>query len=246
MSVEASRQPLSRERVLTAAMNVADVEGISAVTMRRVAAGLGVEAMSLYRHVPGKEQLLDGLVERVVAEVDAAIGDRLPGEDWRVALRRRCLTARQVMVRHRWAPDLIGSRSAIPPDLYLYFEAVLATLIDGGFSYHLAHQAIHALGSMVLGFTQELFSPAAGGDNSDQDNSGQDNAEAELAAMADVVPHIAAMVAAELHDNQDDPLGWCDSQAEFEFTLDLLLDGLARHLDSPPVSPEPTHGLASK
>ncbi len=241
MRVEASRQPLSRERVLAEAMNVADDEGISAVTMRRVAVGLRVEAMSLYRHVPGKEQLLDGLVERIVAEVDSAIGDRLPGEDWCVALRRRCLTARQVMMRHRWAPGLIGTRPAIPPDVYLYFEAVLATLIDGGFSYHLAHQAIHALGSMVLGFTQELFSPAAGGDNSEHDN-----ADAELAAMADVLPHIAAMVAAELHDNQDDPLGWCDSQAEFEFTLDLLLDGLARHLDSPPVSPARDADIASQ
>ncbi len=225
MSTQATRLPLSRGRVLTAAMNVADRDGVSAVTMRRVGAELGVEAMSLYRHVPGKEQLLDGLIEQIVTEVNAAIGDRRPDEDWHVALRRRCVTARQVMVRHRWAPGLIGSRTTIPPDLYLYYEAVLATMIDGGFSYHLAHQAVHALGSMVLGFTQELFSPAGSGDNADQAD-----AEAELAAMASVVPHIAAMVAAELHDHQEDPLGWCDSQAEFEFTLDLLLDGLARHL----------------
>ena len=225
MSPQASRLPLSRERVLTAAMNVADREGVAAVTMRRVGAELGVEAMSLYRHVAGKEQLLDGLIEQIVTEVNSEIGDRRPDEDWHVALRRRCLTARQVMLRHRWAPGLIGSRTTIPPDLYLYYEAVLATMIDGGFSYHLAHQAIHALGSMVLGFTQELFSPAGSGDNVEQVD-----AEAELAAMASVVPHIAAMVAAELHDHQEDPLGWCDSQAEFEFTLDLLLDGLARHL----------------
>ncbi len=223
--MQASRQPLSRDRVLIEAMHVADHEGVSAVTMRRVAAGLGVEAMALYRHVPGKEQLLDGLIERIVAEVESAIGDPQPGEDWDVALRRRCLTAREVMVCHRWAPGLIGSRTTIPADLYRYFEAVLAALINGGFSYHLAHQAIHALGSMVLGFTQELFGPAAGGDNSD-------HLDAELASMAEVLPHIAAMVASELHDNQEDPLGWCDSQAEFEFTLGLLLDGLQRHLDA--------------
>ena len=223
--MQASRQPLSRDRVLIEAMHVADHEGVSAVTMRRVAAGLGVEAMALYRHVPGKEQLLDGLIERIVAEVESAIGDPQPGEDWVVALRRRCLTAREVMVCHRWAPGLIGSRTTIPADLYRYFEAVLAALINGGFSYHLAHQAIHALGSMVLGFTQELFGPAAGGDNSD-------HLDAELASMAEVLPHIAAMVASELHDNQEDPLGWCDSQAEFEFTLGLLLDGLQRHLDA--------------
>ncbi len=226
--MQASRQPLSRDRVLIEAMHIADHEGVAAVTMRHVAAGLGVEAMALYRHVPGKEQLLDGLIERIVAEVESAIGDPQPGENWDVALRRRCLTAREVMMRHRWAPGLIGSRTTIPPDLYRYFEAVLATLIGGGFSYHLAHQAIHALGSMVLGFTQELFGPAAGDDNSDN----SDNSEADLAAMAEVLPHLAAMVASELHDNQDDPLGWCDSQAEFEFTLGLLLDGLHRHLDA--------------
>jgi AcrR family transcriptional regulator len=225
--MQASRQPLSRDRVLIEALHIADHEGVAAVTMRRVAAGLGVEAMALYRHVPGKEQLLDGLIERIVAEVESAIGDPQSGEDWDVALRRRCLTAREVMVRHRWAPGLIGSRTTIPPDLYRYFEAVVATLINGGFGYHLAHQAIHALGSIVLGFTQELFGPAAGGDN-----TGHDDAEVDLAAMAEVLPHIAAMVASELHDNQEDPLGWCDSQAEFEFTLGLLLDGLHRHLDA--------------
>jgi AcrR family transcriptional regulator len=223
MSPTEPRTPLSRSRVVTAAMTVADRDGVAAVTMRRVAAELGVEAMSLYRHVPGKEQLLDGLIERIVAEVDAAVGAPVPGEHWQAALRRRCLTARSVMVRHRWAPGLIASRTAIPPEIYVYYEAVLATMIDGGFSYRLAHQAVHALGSMVLGFTQELFSPA--GDAADDDA-----AEAELAAMADMVPHLAAMVAAELHDHQEDPLGWCDSAAEFEFTLDLLLDGLARHL----------------
>jgi AcrR family transcriptional regulator len=222
--MQGARQPLSRDRVLTEAMRVADHDGITAVTMRHVAAGLGVEAMALYRHVPGKEQLLDGLIERVVVEVESAIGDPRPDEDWYVALRRRCLTAREVMVRHRWAPGLIGSRTTMPPDLYRYFEAVLATLIDGGFSYHLAHRAIHALGSMVLGFAQELFGPAADGDTSD-------DPEAELAAMAAVLPHITAMVASELHDHHEDPLGWCDSQAEFEFTLSLLLDGLRRHLD---------------
>ena len=127
---------------------------------------------------------------------------------------------------HRWAPELIGSRNAIPPNLMVYSEGILATLMEGGFSYHLAHRALHALGSMALGFSQELFSPGS-------DDNSVDNTEVELAAMAEVLPHLTAMVASELHDNAEDPLGWCDSQAEFEFTLDLILDGLASHLARP-------------
>ncbi|UFU05570.1 TetR/AcrR family transcriptional regulator [Ruania halotolerans] len=237
MAARRARQPLSRDRVLGAALTVADAEGLAAVTMRRVAAELDVEAMSLYHHVRGKEELLDGLVESIVGEIEIEIeagrssrttsadAARADSDHWRAALRRRCLTARTVMVRHPWAPGLIGSRSTIPAPLYPYFEEILATLIAGGFTYHLAHQGLHSLGSMALGFAQELFSPADAGGNLDEEA-----AEAEFAAMAERLPHLTAMVAAELHDHDEDPLGWCDSQAEFEFTLDLLLDGLARRL----------------
>ncbi len=223
-TTKAARRPLSRDRVLAAAMSLADAEGLAAVTMRRLAADVGVEAMSLYHHVPGKEGLLDGLAEAVLAEINVAVEARIrPDDDWPAALRHRCLGAREVMVRHRWAPGLLGSRSSIPPGLYPYFEEILATMIRGGLSYHLGHRAIHALGTMVLGFTQELFTPDADGGTMDEEA-----AEAEFAAMAAVLPHLTTMVASEVHDNEEDPLGWCDSQQEFEFTLDLLLDGLAR------------------
>lgn len=211
---------LSRERVLAAAIRLADTEGLPAITMRRLAASLGVEAMSLYHHLPGKDALFDGLVEAVVTEIQAEIGGLDADTGWRSQLRGRCLAARRVMLRHPWAPGLLGARPAIPPSLYLHFEDVLATLIRGGFSYHLAHRALHALGSMVLGFTPELFGPALETDAAE--------AEAEFAAMADALPHLTAMVAAELHDAGDPTLGWCDSQTEYEFTLDLLLDGLER------------------
>ena len=223
-STRAARLPLSRDRVLAAAIRLADAEGLPAVTMRRLAADVGVEAMSLYHHVPGKEGLLDGLAEAVLVEINAAVEARVrPDDDWPAALRHRCLGAREVMVRHRWAPGLLGSRSSIPPGLYPYYEEILATMIRGGLSYHLGHRAIHALGTMVLGFTQELFTPDADGGTMDEEA-----AEAEFAAMADVLPHLTTMVASEVHDNEEDPLGWCDSQQEFEFTLDLLLEGLAR------------------
>ena len=224
MTTGALRTPLSRERVVAAALELADAEGIPAITMRRLAADLGVEAMSLYHHVPGKERLLDGLTDAVLGEINAAVTARIRSDDtWSTALRHRCLAAREVMVRHRWAPGLLSSRSSIPAGLYPYYEEILATMFRGGLSYHLGHRAIHALGSMVLGFTQELFSPDAEGGTMDEES-----AEAEFAAMSAVLPHLTAMVASEVHDNDEDPLGWCDSQNEFEFTLDLLLAGLVR------------------
>ena len=228
------REPLSRDRVLAAAAALADAEGLAAVTMRRLAADLGVEAMSLYHHLPGKGGLLDGLVETVIVEIEAELAQSRPatdgtdGTDWRDDVRRRCLSARTVMVRHPWAPGLISSRPTIPPAAYGYYEALLGSMIRGGLTYHLGHRALHSLGSMALGFAQEVFSPADSGGDLDPEA-----AEAEFAAMAEVLPYMAAMAAAEMHDADDPTLGWCDSQSEFEFTLDLILDGLARANESP-------------
>jgi AcrR family transcriptional regulator len=207
-----------------AAVALVDAEGIQALTMRRLAADLGVEAMSLYYHLPGKEALLDGVVDRVVGEIEAAVArlDTTDG-DWRTRMRQRFLAARGVMLRHPWMPGLLGSRRSIPAGLFGYYDGILGTMIDAGFSYRIAHRALHAFGSMALGFVQETFSPTSAGGSMDADVT-----EADLAAMAEVVPHLTAMVASEVHDATDPTLGWCDSQVEFEFTLDLLLDGLER------------------
>jgi AcrR family transcriptional regulator len=221
----ARRRTLSRDRVLAAAVAVADEQGLEAVTMRLVAAELDVEAMSLYHHVAGKDGLLDGLVERVMAEVDTATAALEPAPDWRETVRARCLASRRVMLRHPWAPTLISSRTTVPPAVFAHFEALLAVMVDAGFSYRLGHRALHSLGSMVLGFVQELFSPAGVGADAATDD---ETAEA-LARMTEVLPHVTAMVASEVHDNDGDMLGWCDSQEEFEFTLDLLLDGFEAH-----------------
>ena len=219
--------PLSRDRVLAAAIDVADTSGLGDVTMRRVAAELGVEAMSLYHHVSGKEDLLDGVVTALVGEIAAAAEPN--GADWRENVRRRCLAAREVMLRHPWAPALLSTRTTVPPAVYLHYEALLAAMVDGGLSYALGHRALHALGSLALGFDRGMFSPAASGDLDEEAT------EEEFAALAEALPHLAAMAASELHDVEDPTLDWCDSQAEFEFTLDLLLDGLerARQADRP-------------
>ena len=212
-----AREPLSRERALAAAVALADADGLKALTMRRLAADLGVEAMSLYYHLPGKGGLLDGLAEWVIGEIRAAIGDEKG--DWRARLRQRFLGAREVMLRHPWAPAVLGTRPSVPPSLYAYYDEIVGTLLAAGFTPRLAHRAVHAFGTMALGFVQELFTP---------DATDVDAAEDDLAAMAAAVPKLTTMMAAEMHAAGDPTLGWCDSQVEFEFTLDLLLDGLDR------------------
>jgi AcrR family transcriptional regulator len=213
--------PLSRERVLRAAIAVADSGGIESLTMRRLAQELGVEAMSLYYHVSNKEDVLDGMIDAVVTEINVLVEALEPNHDWKLALRERILTARQVFLRHPWAPAVLESRTKMCPPIVLYFDSVLGLLRAGGFSYDLAHHGLHALGSRALGFTQELFDPG------DDDYSGEADA-ALLDQMAEQVPHLVAMMMEISHDDPDSTLGWCDDQVEFEFGLDLILDGLER------------------
>ncbi|WP_199043497.1 TetR/AcrR family transcriptional regulator C-terminal domain-containing protein [Glycomyces salinus] len=210
---------LTRGRVLEAACALADEDGLASLTMRSLAASLGVEAMSLYHHVAGKQAVLDGLVDLVMAEIERAVAEAdgpEPERDWKTAMRVRVLTAREVMLRHPWAPGLIESRGEASFSIVRYLDGVVGLMVRGGFSYGLAHRALHALESRALGFSQEMFRP--GGD----DDGGS------LEAVADQVPNLAAMVAAAVHDQPDTRLGWCDDQAEFEFALDLILDGLDR------------------
>ncbi|MBL7259306.1 TetR/AcrR family transcriptional regulator C-terminal domain-containing protein [Actinoplanes sp. LDG1-01] len=208
---------MTRERVLEAAVALADRDGLAKLTMRGLAADLGVEAMSLYHHLPAKQALLDGVVETLLTEVSAAVAAE-DEKDWRAHLRNQFLKARRVMLRHPWAPGLISSRTSVPPTVFAYYDGIVATLVRAGFDYHLAHRALHAFGSMPLGFAQEIFTVGETGGDS----------EADMAAMAQALPNITAMVASEIHNVTDPTLGWCDTQTEFEFTLDLLLDGLER------------------
>lgn len=220
------RQPLTRERIQRAAVDVADARGLAAVTMRSVADGLGVEAMALYRHVSGKNDLLDSLVEVVVDEINEACS-RLPElettTDWRTILRRRILTARATLLRHSWSPALIGTHGTMGPALLRYFDEFGSIMRRGGFSVDTVHHALHAFGSRALGFSAELFQPGAPA--IDETAEDPEAALAELASFAHELPFIAEMVTQLSHD-ADTTLGWCDDQQEFEFGLDLLLDGL--------------------
>lgn len=213
------RTPLTKRRVLHAGVALADEDGIASLSMRRLAQELGVEAMSLYNHVANKEDILNGMVDVVVDEVVEPSSD----SDWKTAMRQKAMSARQALLRHPWAPDLIASRNEATPAMMKYIDSVIGILLRGGFSNDLAHHSLHALGSRVLGFTQELF-PS-------DDSSPETSAALMLQLQAGGYHNIAQMLTAVEHDEDSLVGGGCDDQFEFEFALDLILDGLERLLD---------------
>lgn len=217
-----TRTPLSPDRIFLAAIALADRDGIEAVTMRNLAQELGVEAMSLYYHVANKEGLLDGMVDTLVEEIGQELGGfAVPPDDWKQVLRHRILTARHVMLRHKWAPAVIETRTTMTPTLLRYMDTTLGIMVEGGFSFDLGHHAMHALGSLALGFNQELFVPA-------NPQQGEADDLAMIDELAPQLPYLVAMLADAKHEGPETTLGWCDDQTEFEFTLDLMLDGLER------------------
>jgi AcrR family transcriptional regulator len=214
------RRPLSRERVLRGAIELADERGIEALTMRTLAQQLGVEAMSLYNHVANKGEILDGMVDTVMDEINDATSG-ISG-DWKTAMRQRILAAREILLRHPWATGALVSRTGDSLPLMRYYESLIGLFRDGGFSYDLTHHALHALGSRALGFTQEPF----------DDSQPVPDPSALARQLAPEYPNTAALLEGVSHD-ADTTLGWCDDQFEFEFALDLLLDGLERQRDAP-------------
>lgn len=207
------RTPLTRERVLAAAVELADREGLDSVSMRKLGQVLGIEAMSLYTHVRGKEDLLDGMVEAVIGQIPLAVD----GPDWKASLRRTILAARAVLLRHPWAPRVVETRVAPGPAMLRYMDSVTGVLLGGGFSVDLTHHALHVLGSRVLGFSQDLYD--------DSDEVDPEAAATFAAELASAFPHIAEIALAASHEGG---LGGCDDDVEFAFGLDLILDGLER------------------
>lgn len=212
------RVPLSRQRVLAAAIALADAGGVDALSMRRLAQELGVVPMALYRHVASKDELLDGMIDEVFAEIEPPA----EGRDWKAAIRARVLSARQALLRHRWASRVIESRTQPTPAVTAYIDEVIGTFREGGFTVDLTHHAMHAMGSRLYGFSQELFD--------DPDGNASTMAEMPPEAAARF-PYLAELTRAVFHD-EDSVVGLgCDDQYEFEFALDLLLDGLERRRD---------------
>jgi AcrR family transcriptional regulator len=214
------RTPLSKARVLDAAVALADEGGVDALSMRRIAQTLGVVPMALYKHVANKNELLDGMIDAVVGEIDPPAA----GADWKTAIRMRVLSARRMLLRHPWAPEVIESRmkERATPTLAVmeYLDSMIGIFRAGGLSIDLTHHAMHVMGSRLLGFSQELF----------EDGSPRDP-EADMpppAELAERFPHITELAMAVAHDEESVVGSGCDDQLEFEFALDLTLDGLER------------------
>lgn len=217
----ARRGRLSRERVLRAAVALADEAGIAAVSMRRLAQELGVVPMALYKHVADKDELVDGMVDAVLAE----IGPPAPGLDWKTGIRQRILAARRAVLRHPWARQAIESRTSRTPAVLGYMDSVAGLLHDGGFSADLTHHVMHALGNRIWGFSPELFSEPER-DGAQPLSPGEQEAMAREFAVK--YPNILAIAMAATEGDLSGVGGGCDEQFEFEFALDLLLDGAER------------------
>jgi AcrR family transcriptional regulator len=208
------RLPLSRDRVLAAAVGLADRSGLESLTMRKLAQELGVEAMTLYYHVQNKDDILAGIVDLVVREFELPSSEG----DWKAAIRRTAISANVALMRHPWAANLMLSGVHVSQARLRYMDAILGRLREAGFSADQTDHAYHALDSHILGYTLWVVGMDLG-------------TEDDLAAMAteflkgfprDELPHLAEHI--EQHAKPRRP----DDKGDFAFGLDLILDGLER------------------
>jgi AcrR family transcriptional regulator len=215
-----ARVPLSRERILATAVAFADREGADSLSMRRLAQELDVVPMALYKHLANKDEMLDGMLDVVVSEIDAARTDT----DWKTAVRDRILSARRALLRHPWASRVMESRTQPTPVVMAYMDSMIGMFNAGGFTIDLTHHAMHAMGSRMMGFSQELFN--------DQSDGEEPMPPEMIEAMAATFPSIYELYMAVSHDDASTVGPGCDDQFEFEFSLDLMLDGIERLRES--------------
>jgi AcrR family transcriptional regulator len=212
------RLPLSRERVLEAAIALADESGIESLTMRRLAQELGVEAMTLYYYVAKKDDILNAIVDMVLSEFELPS----PGAEWQAAIRQTAISAHDVLVRHPWAASLMLSSTGASSARWRYMDAILGCLREAGFSAEMTDRAYHALDSHITGFTlwevQIQIDP----------ETLPDLAATFLRDLpTDEYPYLVEHVHQHLKDRSP------DDEGAFAFGLDLILDGLERIRDTP-------------
>jgi len=209
-----SREPLSRDRVLRAAMAVADDGGLPGLTIRSLAGRLGAKPMTLYHYVANKDEILDGLVDLVFAEIELPEANG----DWRAEMTRRARSAVEVLRRHPWSIGLLESRTSPGAATLRHHDATIAALRAGGFSIVQTAHAYAVLDAYTYGFAVQLSSLPFEG----REGAAQVTGSIMDAMAAGEFPHLAEF--AEQHALQP---GY-DFADEFEFGLELILDGLAR------------------
>jgi AcrR family transcriptional regulator len=211
------RAPLSRELVLDSAVKLADRGGLESLSMRKLGQELGVEAMALYHHFANKDEVIDGMVDLVFGEIDLPFS----GADWKIAMRQRALSLRDVLLRHRWALALMESRRKPGPANLRHHDAVIGSLLSAGLDMPTIAHAYSLLDSYIYGFA--LFAMNLPFDPSEEV---AELGEATLRAFpADAYPNLVAYTSAMRPGyNYGD---------EFEYGLDLILDGLARARPTP-------------
>ena len=202
--------PLSRERILQAALRLADEGGIESLSMRKLAQELGVKAMSLYNHVANKDDMLDSIVDIVVSEIEVPSLEI----DWKTAMRRQATSAHEMLLRHPWSTMPIVSRVNVGPAMLRYVDATLGCLREAGFSFEMADHAWNAIDSHIYGFTLlELNFPFEAAEYSEAAKHGLS------LISADKYPYLNRLT---LHVME----GSYDGIHDFEFGLELILNGL--------------------
>lgn len=208
------REPVTRERAVHIAIEIADAGGLGELTMRRLAEELGVEAMSLYHHVPNKNAILDGMIDVVFRQIETPS----PGVDWKTAMRRRAASMRAVLLEHRWAISLMESRRAPGPANLAHHDAVLGCLRAAGFSVPLTGHAYAVLDAFIYGFVlTELNLPFQSAEETQQVAK-----EIFEQMPMDAYPHLAEFASEHVMKP-----GYAYSN-EFAYGLELVLDGLER------------------
>ncbi len=205
------RKPMSRDRVLRTAIGLADTEGIDALTMRRLAQELGVEAMTLYHYVDSKDAMLEGMIDLVAEEVELSVGDG----DWKSATRQRALSTREVLKSHPWASEL-WLKANIGPARLRYMESALRTYRAGGVSPEVTERVFHAVENHILGYTlQAQAFPITDADMEEVGTAFLDS------LPRDEFPWLGEHIVQHLEKGTLD-------EGDFEFGLDLILDGIER------------------
>ena len=216
VSKTAKRTPLSRDRVIEAAVALADAGGFDSLSMRNLADELGAAPMALYRHVSNKEDLLDGMIDIVFREIDFPF----PTTDWKSAMHQRAVSVRAALLRHRWAIGLMESRLHPGPASAAHHNATMGSLREAGFPFREAVHAYNLLDSYTYGFAlQEKYIPFETPEES------AEMAQVTVGDKGNEYPHLAEVVA-ELGKR-----GY-DYAEEFEFGLELILDSLERYKES--------------